>query len=160
MEFSNVIILIAAPIYLQTPKSHHNGQTVNGFSPFLSIRKSALSLRNEATAFSTQEFLSCHPSKSSSVCSEAELCLNCTKTHHCQRCYIFFWQPQHPIKISGSLPIITPFRNTEHLPALNNVLIPLKEEILSQTPNVCFSSFHCKKCMQIENTTNSQAFCL
>ena len=25
MEFSNVIVLIAAPIYLQTPKSHHNG---------------------------------------------------------------------------------------------------------------------------------------
>ena len=25
MDFSNVIILIAAPIYVQTPKSHHNG---------------------------------------------------------------------------------------------------------------------------------------
>lgn len=89
------------------------------------------------------------------LCAEAELCLNRTKTHHSQHCDIVFWQPQHPIKISGSLPIITPFRNTEHLPALNNVLIPLKEEILSQAPNVCFSSFHCRKCMQIENTTNS-----
>ena len=64
MASSDVPVRIVAPSMSADPRPHHHGETVSGFCPAVRILQSAPSLGMEATAFSTQEFLSCLPSKS------------------------------------------------------------------------------------------------
>lgn len=87
--------------------------------------------------------------------------LNCAQSPHCQLCYIFFsfWQPQLPVKISGPFPVTTPFRNTQHIPVLSNVLMYFKRETvrMDRQCKILFILILLKH-MQVQNTAYPQAY--